>query len=86
VVERIASPFTREALGKRKCTQCHKEGMMLITITKYGNDVVVGEYCSMECELRSRGIPIKDMGVELLLENALRGGDNGTRTEAIKRV
>jgi hypothetical protein len=84
VVERVASPFTREALEKRRCTQCQKEGTMMLTVSRYGTDELLGEYCSMECELRSRGISIDDDGIELLLEKRLRGGADGTRTETVE--
>ena len=84
MVERIASPFTREALEKRRCSQCQKDGVMLLTVSRFGTEKLLGEYCSMECELRSRGISIEENGLELLLEKKLRGVVDGAGTKAIE--
>lgn len=70
------------------CQQCKGEGNYIQVFGGDGWNTLKGEFCSFECELRSRGVSIQDGWIDILLEERLRGrrdGDVG-KSEAVERI
>jgi hypothetical protein len=81
-----------EQQAPRVCTWCKRESEQMIEVFVGGEfspgGVLKSQFCSFECELRSKGVEIEDDGIEKLLERLLRGekddARDSCRTETIE--